>query len=416
MRLPSKTWLLLCGAGLVTAAASFACSSAPPDDAEGATAAATAAPFDRNAVLDDISMKDEGAMSEADIQKFLDRNPWGKQSVLATYEQNGKSAAQILHAAAVKHGINPLVLLTRLQMEQGLIYKTTASAATIDIAFGCGCPHSPVCSDRYMGFANQTECAAGTLSRSMVAATTSTGTVSGWARNRAKTTQDNITITPKNAATAALYTYTPWVGEAGGGREGVGGASLHHAVWSQFATAVGYGAWATGETPAQPSTPTSGTGDASSNQTQPQADAGTLPEPPEGEEEPLPEPEPTPTPTPDAGSTADAGPKPSADGGTQLGEGSAPPSDGSEDDAVLSEGNAPPTSSAPAPKPSRRSPEDLPEASEEELAAKPKKKADEGGCNMSSSEAATGDGLLFGLGLIVALVRSRKRAKADVRN
>src|SRR5687768_5502499 len=200
MRLLPKSWLLLFAAGIVTAAASFACSSAPPIDAEGQSSAATTAPFDRNSVLDDASMKDSDAMGEADIQKMLDRNPWGKKSVLATYEQNGKSAATIIHAAAVKHGINPLVLLTRLQMEQGLINKTVAPQATIDIAFGCGCPHSPVCSDRYMGFENQTECAAGTLSRSMVAATTSTGTVSGWARNRTKETQDGIAITPKNAA------------------------------------------------------------------------------------------------------------------------------------------------------------------------------------------------------------------------
>lgn len=412
MRLPSKTWLLVLGAGIVTAAASIACSSPPPDDAEGASAAATSAPFDRNAVLDDISMKDSDAMTEAEIQKFLDRNPWGKKSVLADYTQGGKSAAAIIHAAAAKHGINPLVLLTRLQMEQGLINKTTASQATIDIAFGCGCPHSPACSDRYMGFENQTECAAGTLSRSMVAATTSTGTVSGWARSRTKQTQDGISVTPKNAATAALYTYTPWVGEAGGGREGVGGASLHHAVWDRFATAASYGAWATGETtPAQPSTPTSGTNDASTTPAQPQPDAGNEPEPPEGEEEPTPEP--TPTPAPDAGSTADAGA--TTDGGTSLGENASPPSDGSEDDALLTEGNAPSSSNAPPPKPTsgRRAPEDLPEASEEELASKPKK-ASEGGCNVSSSEAASGDGLLFALGLAAALVRSRKRPKADV--
>jgi MYXO-CTERM domain-containing protein len=356
-------------------------------------------------------MKDSDAMSEADIQKMLDRNPWGKKSVLATYEQDGKSAAKIIHAAAVKHGINPLVLLTRLQMEQGLINKTTASAATIEIAFGCGCPHSPVCSDRYMGFENQTECAAGTLSRSMVAATTSTGTVSGWARNRTKQTQDGVSITPKNAATAALYTYTPWVGEAGGGRAGVGGASLHHAVWNNLATAANYGAWANGDTAPAPSTPTNGTNEETENTAQqPQPDAAATPEPPEGEEEPTP----TPTPTPDAGSSADSGPAPSPDGGAQLGQSASPPSDGSEDEGLLTEGSAPPSSNTPPAKPAgRRSPEELPEASEEELAAKPKK-ASEGGCSMTSTGAATGDGLLFGLGLVAALVRSRKRSKAYV--
>lgn len=402
MRLPAKTWLLVLGAGIVTAAASIACSSPPPDDAEGASAAATSAPFDKNAVLDDVSMKDSEAMTEAQIQAFLDRNPWGKKSVLASYEQNGKSAAKIIHAAAANHGINPLVLLTRLQMEQGLVNKTTASQATIDIAFGCGCPHSPACSDRYMGFENQAECAAGTLSRSLALANTSTGTVSGWAKSRTKQTQDGMSVTPKNAATAALYTYTPWVGEAGGGRAGVGGASLHHAVWDRFATAVSYGAWATQTPQPEPSTPRNGSNDASTNQVEePQPDAGASePEPPEGEE-------PAPTPATDAGSDADAGA--SADLGDSV------PGDGSDDSALLEEGNAPPSSNAPPPKPTsgRRAPEELPEASEEELAAKPKK-ASEGGCNVSSSGTAASDGLLFGLGLAVALVRSRKRAKADV--
>lgn len=114
-----------------------------------------------------------------------------------------------------------------------------------------------------MGFDNQAECAAGTLSRSMDRAVTSTGTVSGWARNGAKATQDGVIVTPKNAATAALYTYTPWVGEAGGGREGVGGASLRFAVWDRFATAVGYGAWARPtETPRTSETDAAATADA----------------------------------------------------------------------------------------------------------------------------------------------------------
>lgn len=402
MRLTPSTWLVLIGAAAVAAATSVACSSAPPSDAEGSSAAATKSPFDRNAVLDDSSLTDAEAMTEEDVQKFLDKTPWGKKSVLATYEADGKSAAKIIHTAATAHGINPLELLVRLQMEQGLINKTTASAATIDVAFGCGCPHSPVCSDKYMGFANQAECAAGTLSRSLASAKTSTGTVSGWARNRAKETQDGVTVTPKNAATDALYTYTPWVGEAGGGRAGVGGASLHHAVWDRFATAVSYGAWATDTTPA---TPTRGTADASTNEVE--HDAAAEAEPQEGEGEP--------TPATDAG-TADSGRAPSADagatadGGAKLGGDRTPPSDGSEDDAVLAEGNAPPSTNAPPPKPTsgRRSPEELPEASEDELASKPK--TTEGGCSTSSNRAATGDGIVFGLGLALALAGSRRRA------
>ena len=41
---------------------------------------------------------------------------------------------------ATVHGINPLEMLVRVQMEQGLISKTTAATTTISLAFACGCP------------------------------------------------------------------------------------------------------------------------------------------------------------------------------------------------------------------------------------------------------------------------------------
>src|SRR5690242_19204071 len=79
MRFDSSTWLLFLAAGAVAAAASVACSSAPPSDVEGSSSAATSSPFDKNAVLDDTSLKDSDAMTVAQIQTFLDKNPWGKK-------------------------------------------------------------------------------------------------------------------------------------------------------------------------------------------------------------------------------------------------------------------------------------------------------------------------------------------------
>ena len=65
-------------------------------------------------------------------------------------------------------------------------------------------------------------------------------TRTGWAVGRAKQTSDGCDVTPRNAATAALYTYTPWVGAygIGCGREDVGGASLvpvvFHRYWREY--------------------------------------------------------------------------------------------------------------------------------------------------------------------------------------
>ena len=387
-------------AGMVVAATLAAC-SAPTDEAVGGDRASVSqAEFDKNAVLTDAVLRDTKSLSAVDIQAFLEKTPWGQTSVLATYEEDGKSAAEIMHDAATKHGINPLELLVRVQMEQGLINKATASEESISIAFGCGCPHSPVCSSKYEGFANQADCAAGTLSRSMDRALTSNGTASGWRKGEEKLTQDKIEVVPTNAATAALYTYTPWVGEAGGGRKGVGGASLHYQVWERFADAVGYGVAANNDSPRQSEV----------------LDAGAPGEDPnDGEEEtdPVLEPE------ADAGApptSADAGAPPGADPGA----GEEDPHDtagsdtGEDDDDILSEGNAPPATNVPPPregksrsKNSRSGDEDLTEATEEELAGK---KRSAGGC--SSTGGSTSDASLVVLVMAAASLVAKRRRQA----
>jgi uncharacterized protein (TIGR03382 family) len=364
--------------------------------AKGSVSAVIQRPFDRNNVLDDKSMLDANAMTVADVQKFLDKTPWGTKSALASYTEGGKTAATIMVETAKAHGINPLEMLVRVQMEQGLLSKTTAPTTTIAIAFGCGCPHSPVCSDAYRGFANQAECAAGTLRRSMDRAVTSTGTVSGWARNKSKDTEDGLTIIPKNAVTAALYTYTPYVGEAGGGKAGIGGVSLHAQVWNRFAEAANYGEWA-----AQ-----GAGGNASADD-----DAGSAnPDPNASNQDPNPDdsdgssPDPTPSGDADSGARADSGP---------MGESSDPesgskgaPDNGKDDGAILGNGNAPPSSNAPPPSSKTRTPtkpEELPMASEADLAGKDKST---GGCSTTGNRGTTSAWLV---GLALALVASRRR-------
>jgi len=404
MRLTSVSSLLLLSVV-------YACSSGPPKDVvEGSESKVTSRPFDKNDVVDDTSLKDVSAMSESDVQKFLEKTPWGTRSVLADYQQGGKKASTIMYERATSHGINPLAMLVRVQMEQGLVSKKTATAATIEIAFGCGCPHSPACNASYMGFEAQAECAAGTLERSLAKAITSEGTVSGWARGRTKETQDGISVTPKNAATAALYTYTPWVGEAGGGRAGVGGASLHYQVWDRFQAALAS---------SNDALPNAGQNEENSNNAQaPAAPADPPVDPPaDPPEDPPADPTPDPTPTPavdagpttaqpgDAGTSGDAGPtKAGTSDGTH---------NGSDDSAVLGEGNAPPSSNGPPPKSTSATghPEELPEATSEELAGKPK--SSQGGCAMTQARTGYGsDAGVVGLALAVALVVSRKRRAA----
>jgi hypothetical protein len=396
-------WLFGLG-GMVLASSLVACMTAPEEQVGGDRASVTEAAFNKNTVLTDKALRDTGALSAADIQAFLDKTPWGNRSVLATYEESGKTAAEIMHETATKYGINPLELLVRVQMEQGLISKKTASEESISIAFGCGCPHSPVCSSKYEGFANQADCAAGTLSRSMDRALTSNGTASGWKAGEEKLTEDKLEVVPTNAATAALYTYTPWVGEAGGGKKGVGGASLHYKVWDRFSDAVGYGAIA--------------------NTDQPRGAEGQVLE--------AGAPAPDPNDEPNNGGNdesqggedeADAGPAPSADAGAPSGNADAGPkgsdgtkgdgTEGEDDDDILSEGNAPPATNAPPPSSSKSKSSssrggDEEEATEEELAGK--KKTTTSGCSSTSSRGSS-DASVVGLALAAALVVAKRRRK-----
>jgi LPXTG-motif cell wall-anchored protein len=398
---------------MVLASTMVACLATPEEEVGGDRASVTQAAFNKNTVLTDKELRDSSALSVADIQAFLDKTPWGTRSVLATYEENGKTAAEIMHETATKYGINPLELLTRVQMEQGLISKETASDERISIAFGCGCPHSPVCSSKYEGFANQADCAAGTLSRSMDRALTSNGTATGWKAGEEKLTEDEVEVTPTNSATAALYTYTPWVGEAGGGRKGIGGASLHYQVWNRFADAVGYGSVASADTPQQApgqvleaGTPAdepnnggkdeSQGGDASADAGSVSADAGSPPA--------------------DAGS-ADASPNDDSTEGDGAGTDSSDSTEGEDDDDILSEGNAPPATNAPPPSSSKskskskssRGDDDLPEATEEELAGK--KRTTTSGCSSTGSSGSS-DASLVGLALVGALVVAKRRRSA----
>lgn len=395
-----------------------ACSAATDEEVDGDHASVKRGEFDKNTVLTDADLRDTTSLSVADIQAFLEETPWGQPSVLATYEEGGKSAAEIMHEAAAKHGINPLELLVRAQMEQSLINKETASEESLSLAFGCGCPHSPVCSPKYEGFANQADCAAGTLSRSMARALTSDGTASGWKKGEGKLTQDKIKVVPANAATAALYTYTPWVGEAGGGRKGVGGASLHYQVWGRFADAIGYGVTADSDssrTSEDLGASASG-GDPNDDEEaiipghKPEYDAGAPPTDDIDTGAPS-------TDDIDAGAPStgdiDAG-APSTDNKESRDPAGSSTRGGSDDDDLLSEGNAPPATNAPPPREStsrsrssRGGNEDLTEATDKELAGKAQST---GGC--SSTGGSTSDASLFVLAMATASIVAKRRRKA----
>jgi MYXO-CTERM domain-containing protein len=168
-------------------------------------------PVDR--LLDDEDIVGGGGITTADVQKFLD----GKDSFLATYKEEGKLAAEIIVERSREKGVSPVYMLARIQGESSLVESKSPRSSLVEKATGCGCPDGKGCSAEFKGFANQITCAANLITKYFTQMKDDGKTVSGWAVGTEKKTLDPCTVTPKNKATAALYTYTPWVGAHGQG-------------------------------------------------------------------------------------------------------------------------------------------------------------------------------------------------------
>ncbi len=155
--------------------------------------------FQKNYVISDHTLTDTNTMTVAQIQDFLDK----KGSCLAK-PYNGSTPAQMIYNAAKKFGINPQVLLTRLQCEQGLISKKSATQKELDWAVGVGCYDSGNWNQNYKGFDKQIEGAAQTYRRHYDKAKAELAK-----GGKVTMTIDGESVTMKNAATYSFYKYCP---------------------------------------------------------------------------------------------------------------------------------------------------------------------------------------------------------------
>ncbi len=201
-----------------------------------------------NNIVSDANFIDINSMSVVDIQNFLT----SQNSYLATYTdssetladataENGKSAAQIIFDAA--HGlypaaigtangitvsaatgtISPKIILVFLQKEQSLVSSSSVSSGQLNAAMGYSCPDSGGCNPAYAGFAMQVGWGAWQLRYNFIAAglpaswwnsTYGAGNSSTCYAGQTKTLSDytgSYNLTFANAATAAIYRYTPHV-------------------------------------------------------------------------------------------------------------------------------------------------------------------------------------------------------------
>ncbi|PTL81202.1 hypothetical protein [Vitiosangium sp. GDMCC 1.1324] len=199
--------------------------------------------YDMHRLLEDADITGGQWITTAQVQAFLQQ----KGSYLATYTDPawGKTAAALIVERSKAYTISPLYMLARIQTESSLI--TSGTSTNLAKATGCGCPDSGGCTISYAGFGNQIECSAKKLRGYFTDLDAGRATISGWKPGVTKSTSDPCSVTPANKATAALYTYTPWVGAYAiqCGRTDIGGSSL---VAVKFNLFKGEYNWGTGTT------------------------------------------------------------------------------------------------------------------------------------------------------------------------
>ncbi len=155
--------------------------------------------FQKDYLISDHCLTNTNTMTVADIQRFLD----SKGSCLAK-PYRGSTPARMIYDAARKYGINPQVLLCRLQCEQGLISKKSATQKQLDWALGVGCYDSGNWNQKFKGLDKQIEFAAATYRRHFDHAKSRIEK-----GEKISMTIDGQSVTIKNAASYSFYKYCP---------------------------------------------------------------------------------------------------------------------------------------------------------------------------------------------------------------
>lgn len=160
-------------------------------------------------VISDKEFTDSNYMSLGDIKNFLTK--MGSQLVKNI---GGVDVADAIKKAADASKVNPLVLLATLQKEKGLVQtKKAITQRQLDWACGVGAYDGGTFNSKYKGFAKQISSAASTYKKLY------DGGVQTVRINYGKSS-----VTPLNAATTAVYRYTPHSD----------GAKLFHTVYESY--------------------------------------------------------------------------------------------------------------------------------------------------------------------------------------
>ena len=185
--------------------------------------------FDPNDIFTDNELLDSNSLSRTAIQTFLESKNSVLKNVVQTVDGVPKLVSEMIYEIGRKYGISQKFLLAKLQHEQGLVEKSTASQTAIDWATGFSCYNSR-CNDKFKGIYNQLDAAA-EVQKIYIERSKNSGYF-GFSVGKQSKTSDGKLVTPTNQATTNLYIYTPYQG----GSSGIGGNYAFWRVWNRYFT------------------------------------------------------------------------------------------------------------------------------------------------------------------------------------
>lgn len=168
--------------------------------------------FDPNYIISDSELTDAFSLDRNQIQAYLEKGYLANYKT-ADFEGVTRYAADIIWRAAQMHGVSPKFLLVLLQKEQSLVEDPSPTQDQLDWATGYA-----VCDDcdkddpdiqRWKGFGKQVNSAALQFTEGYMADIAATGSTQGKFGPDIAVTIDGVQVIPENAATAAMYAYTP---------------------------------------------------------------------------------------------------------------------------------------------------------------------------------------------------------------
>ena len=189
-----------------------------------APAFVNAAVFNKNFIISDFDQFDKHALSQMAIQTFLEKKGSMLATITDTFSYGIKKVSEIIWLVSQETNISPKFLLAKLQNEQGLIEKASATQNALDWAMGYSC-FGGRCNEKYRGIANQIDAGATTFR-----IYSDQPNRFGFKIGVPSITSDGYQVTPQNQATANLYIYTPYHGSD----SGIGGNYSFWKVWNRY--------------------------------------------------------------------------------------------------------------------------------------------------------------------------------------